>query len=763
MGSNAYVINAGTISGGDSNAQAVTIVGNNNIFEIWSTSQITGNVVAASNTEGNTFALGGNDNGSFDASDIGSLYQGFQSFQKSGDSTWTLTGTPGQVTPWTINQGTLSVSSDDALGDPAGALTFNGGTLQTTAPFSSTRAVTVNVGGGTFETNADLTSSGPISGPGALTKSGPGVLTLSGPNTFSGGLTVAAGTARAGIADQAFGSGLLTVDVGAFADLADFNETVGGLAGAGDVLLGSGTLTTNQMIDTEFSGVISGSGGLTKNGPSTLDLTGTNTYTGPTTVNGGTLAVNGSIVSATTVNTGGTLGGNGTIFNGVDNFGIVAPGNSIGALTITGAYVGHGGTLQIESVLAGSGSPTDQLILSGAGASASGTTNVAVINLNGPGALTTGNGIPIVLATGGATTSAGAFTLPAPVAAGPFQYLLFRGPTSGGTADEQNTWFLRSHFGSNTPYYRPEASIYGALPGMARSLAIATVSTFHERYGDQDAVRGGNGRAWGRVFGEHNDQNASGHLDTRFEGWLGGVQLGIDAFRLRGDDGSQDAGGFFFTLAKADGDVNGHAIGVPNAYAGASDLAGPSFGAYLTHIGPGNWYLDGLAMLTFYEADGTSTNRVATNVGGSGGFLSLEAGMPVPLGMGVTLEPQGQLIYQRIDFGGLTDAFSTVAFDTADVLTGRLGLRLAGAFGPAWRPYLKANIWQDWAGEDRTTYANTHVLSSTDDSTALEVGGGLVGALSDTLSIWAVADYTTDVADNDIEIIRGNVGVKVGW
>ena len=335
----------------------------------------------------------------------------------------------------------------------------------------------------------------------------------------------------------------------------------------------------------------------------------------------------------------------------------------------------------------------------------------------------------------------------------------------GGNGGDPNNWYLRSHAEGPgpTPFYRPEASIYGALPSMARSLGIASVSTFHERYGDQDAVRGGGGRAWGRVFGEHHNESASGELDTRFEGWLGGVQLGIDAFRIRNDNGAQDAGGFFFTLAKANGDINGHTIGIANAFAGESDLSGPSFGAYYTHIGPSNWYADALVMQTFYEADGTSINNVATNVGGSGTFLSLEGGVPIALGYGATLEGQGQLIYQRLDFGGVTDQFSAVGFDSADVLTGRVGLRLAGEFGPAWRPYLKANLWQDWAGTDRTVYNGVHVLSSTDDSLALELGGGLVGDVSQTVSLWGVVDYTTDVADNDIEVIRGNLGVKVGW
>ena len=70
----------------------------------------------------------------------------------------------------------------------------------------------------------------------------------------------------------------------------------------------------------------------------TTILTATSTYTGPTVINGGTLSVNGSIAcSAVTVNAGGTLGGNGTVGNTTINGGALAPGNSIGLLTVNGS------------------------------------------------------------------------------------------------------------------------------------------------------------------------------------------------------------------------------------------------------------------------------------------------------------------------------------------------------------------------------------------------------------------------------------------
>lgn len=105
-----------------------------------------------------------------------------------------------------------------------------------------------------------------------------------------------------------------------------------------------------------MSGVISGAGGgLTKAGAGTLVLTGANTYTGITTVSQGTLrlGVGGSLTSSTidvaagatfdgsaapaiNITAAQTLKGSGTVIGNVVVAGTLAPGNSIGQLTITG-------------------------------------------------------------------------------------------------------------------------------------------------------------------------------------------------------------------------------------------------------------------------------------------------------------------------------------------------------------------------------------------------------------------------------------------
>src|SRR5262249_28221402 len=221
--------------------------------------------------------------------------------------------------------------------------------------------ISLQAAGSIFDTNGNNASlSGPITGPGGLTKIGLGTLTLSGAGTYSGPTFVNAGTLQAGATNAFSPNSAYTVNAGAILDLNSFNQTIGSLAGTGFVTLGSATLTTgNDGTSTTYSGVMSGTGGLTKIGGGFLTLSGANTYTGPTTVNGGTLAIapGGSIVSATTVNNGGifivngtgagvpgnargTTGGTGVVGNTtINGGGTLSPGNSIGTLTIQGSLV----------------------------------------------------------------------------------------------------------------------------------------------------------------------------------------------------------------------------------------------------------------------------------------------------------------------------------------------------------------------------------------------------------------------------------------
>ncbi|MGH2628590.1 MAG: hypothetical protein ACRDHY_18285, partial [Anaerolineales bacterium] len=130
-GAGISIVNAGTITGGAGGsvaigqANAIQFTGGVNSLEIRPGSTINGNVVAFSAAD--TLKLGGGADASFDLSAIeaGGKYRGFGRYEMVGASTWTLTGTPSAVTPWTLTSGVLRISSDSNLGGPAGGLTFN--------------------------------------------------------------------------------------------------------------------------------------------------------------------------------------------------------------------------------------------------------------------------------------------------------------------------------------------------------------------------------------------------------------------------------------------------------------------------------------------------------------------------------------------------------------------------------------------------------------------------------------------------------------
>lgn len=280
-----------------------------------------------------------------------------------------------------VANGTLVLTGEGRLASTVvteGDGTFQLGDGGTTGTFEGDL---VNDGRFVFNRTDDYDFLGAFSGSGTLDKLGDGILTFTGNYSFAGVTNILAGSVRIG--------GLIdpetVFDLGAgMLDVSGNDQTIGGLAGGGDsqVIIGNNLLTVDQEDDSEFAGTISGTGGFTKEGDGKLNLTGTSDFTGPTNVDGGTLAVNGSIASSpVTVGDGGTLGGNGIVGSTtVADGGIIAPGNSIGRLTVAGDLAFTAGSVyEVEVNAAGE---ADRIDATGAVTIAS-TASVSVLAEDG--------------------------------------------------------------------------------------------------------------------------------------------------------------------------------------------------------------------------------------------------------------------------------------------------------------------------------------------------------------------------------------------
>ncbi|MGE0044974.1 MAG: autotransporter-associated beta strand repeat-containing protein [Hyphomonadaceae bacterium] len=235
---------------------------------------------------------------------------------KTGAGTLTLGGANTFTGPTNIQGGSLIVTTDAGLSDST-AVTISPGanlTIQSDQRIGSLAGDgTVSLGANTLFTGGDGSSTnyaGVIDGTGGLTKEGAGNMTLAGVNTYSGATNVNAGTLTLAGGSAIDNNGVVNVAAGATLALNN-SETVGSVAGAGDIALGLNVLTTGgNNASTEVSGNISGAGAIIKNGTGVFTLAGVNTH-GATYINSGVVALDGGDAigdaSLVQVNSAGTL------------------------------------------------------------------------------------------------------------------------------------------------------------------------------------------------------------------------------------------------------------------------------------------------------------------------------------------------------------------------------------------------------------------------------------------------------------------------
>jgi outer membrane autotransporter protein len=648
-----------------------------------------------------------------------------------------------------LTGGTITTSG--ALANGLSART--GGTLiatNTAVAVTGAGAAAIQIAGGTAADPSVVTVTGgslaSSLGPLILSEGGTGAISLNGPIATTSGIV----GGHAALATVTAGSGGVTPS-----NLTLNLNGLGGVAGALRVT-GTGNVVHTTFNATNWTGDLIADAG---NSPDTSLFA--SRWTGQAT-NAADIGIDGS----SDWNVTGTSNATGTITNaGLVQF--VPQASGFSTLT-TGSYVGQGGRMTFNTYLGTDNSPTNLLVINGG--TASGTTALSVANAGGTGALTKGDGIRLVQAVNGGSTQPGAFALAGRVAAGSYEYLLFRGGSSG--ADD---WFLRSSLDDPAvPLYRPEVPLYTPIPAMARQMGLATLGTLHERVGEEMNIQNltgsgkfGNG-TWARLIGETGNSRWSGTADAHArDADLVGFQAGFDVYRSQHDNGHRDHVGLYIAETSYRASISGAALGQQNLPVGQLALQGPAAGGYWTHFGPSGWYLDAVVQGNWFDARATSLYQSGLSTSGTGFTASLEGGYPIRLSRHWQIEPQAQIIYQTTSVNSSQDAFSTVGWNANDAVTGRFGGRLqyTAQDGQAlWQPYLKANLWHGFGGVDRISFGDSPAIENRFGNTSLELGAGFTARITQTTSLYGHVDRRWSLDGSErYASVQGVAGIRFNW
>jgi outer membrane autotransporter protein len=133
------------------------------------------------------------------------------------------------------------------------------------------------------------------------------------------------------------------------------------------------------------------------------------------------------------------------------------------------------------------------------------------------------------------------------------------------------------------------------------------------------------------------------------------------------------------------------------------------------------------------------------------------------------LQPEGQIIWQRVSFDDANDGLGPVALGTTSGASGRLGLRgkwtINDPAGRVWQPYVLANVWRDWGAGVNTMFGSDSVPLA-EQATRLEFAGGLSAKILPGLSLYAQGGYQFAVSGTDggrRDDVKGDVGVHYTW
>jgi outer membrane autotransporter protein len=713
------LINSGTLQAGTGQANAIQFTGGTGALslELQAGSTIVGNVIANTASSANTLTLGGTANDVFDVSSIGSAaqYRNFNVFQKTGTSTWALTGAGTSATPWVIQQGTLQIGNGGTSGSVLGAITDNA-----TLAFNRSDAFTFD----------NL-----VSGTGSVNQVGTGTTVLTAANTYSGGTNVLAGTLAVGDAAHAnatIGSGLTTVAAGA---------TLGGYGTVSGSVNNSGTIAAANALSSFASG------------------------------NTGAFSIGGNLNNAGIVNLAAASGRIGNVLNVAGNY------TGTNGQVVLNTLLNEGGAAsQSDRLVVGgnvSGTTAIRLNQSGAGAQTVGD-GIQLVQVNGTSAANSfhlagpvrAGAFQYMLFQGGAT-DAGDWYLRS-------QFAAQTAPGDAGDSTGSTTAPPTNTAAGTAPVaYRPAVVGYSVTPLLNADYGFSILSRLHERVGDIPSAEStqpahSNG-VWGRIGGQNLNADANDRFSADEHTFF--AQFGKDWALSHGASGGSTHAGATLAFGSTSADFSDSARNI----LGTSDSTGTvetqaqSVGGYWTKYLPDGSYFDGVGQLTHYQNRYGDIFGDSGSQNGLGAGVSGEIGKPFALGStGVAIEPQAQLLYQFLHLNSFDDGVSPISSNTTNGLRGRLGFRLFKANlsndskTSSVTPYFTADVLHDFFSPGQTTVGGTSFDNEL-EKTWYDIGIGITGSVGKHSEAYANVKYEHSWGGEYRRNVFGQAGYRFSW
>jgi len=713
------VVNSGTLQAGSGQANAILLsIGTGALtLELDAGSTIIGNVVANAASAANTLTLGGTANDVFDVSSIGSSaqYQNFNVFQKTGASTWALTGTGTTATPWIIQQGTLQIGNGGTSGSIIGNITDNG-TLA-------------------FDRSDAFSFDNLVTGTGSVNQVGTGTTILTAANTYSGGTNVLAGTLAVGDAahtNASIGLGLTTVSTGA---------TLGGYGAVSGAVNNSGTIAAGNAL-AAFA-----------------------------TSNAGTFNIGGNLNNAGIVNLASSTGTPGNVLKVGGNY-----AGTNGQVVLNTVLNAGGAASQTDKLVVGgnvSGTTALKINQSGSGAATVGD-GIQLVQVNGTSAANSfhlagpiqAGAFQYMLFQGGATDANDWYLRSQLAQQTP-------PPDAGGSTGSTVTPPANNAAGTGPVAFRPAVVGYSVTPLLNADYGFSMLGRLDERVGDvpslESAQSAHSNGVWGRIGGQNVDAETADRFSADERTFF--AQFGKDWTLSYNDNGGSTHAGATVSFGSTSATFSDSArsvAGLPDG-TGSVETQAQSVGGYWTKYLPDGSYFDGVGQLSHYQ------NRYGDIFGDSGsqnGFgagVSGEVGKPFALGStGFAIEPQAQLLYQYLHLNHFDDGISDISSNITNGLRGRLGFRLFRANlsndskSSTVTPYFTADVLHDFFSPGQTTVGGTPFNNEL-SKTWYDVGVGVTGSFVKHSEAYANVKYAHSFSGEYLRTVFAQVGYRYSW